>query len=58
LILFNLTMIIILTINLHVAREWCIFVTVDMVFTLKYLYEPIEAVLSIGPQFVNEGSAS
>jgi len=33
-------------------------VTVDMVFTLKNLYEPMDEVVSIGPQLVKDGSAS
>jgi len=42
----------------HVKREWWVFETVVKVLTLKYLYEPKEAVFSMGPQLVNEGSAS
>ena len=39
-------------------REWWVFDTVVIVLILKYLYEPIEEVSWIGPQFVKLGSAS
>ncbi len=42
----------------QLKSEWWALVTVAMVLILKYLYEPTEETLSIGPQLVNEGSAS
>ena len=42
----------------QLKREWCALVTVDIVLVLKYLYEPTEDTYSMGPQLVNEGSAS
>ena len=43
---------------LFAAGQRAVGITVFIVFTLKYLYEPIEEVCSIGPQFVKLGSAS
>jgi hypothetical protein len=42
----------------HVKRVWWELMTVDMVLILKYLYDITCDTLSIGPQLVNDGSAS
>ena len=37
---------------------WWALVTVDIVLILKYLYEPTDETVSMGPQLVKDGSAS